>query len=332
MKKETQIRIAITSGIVMVILLILVMMLTLSREKSDEDRLDENISEYTGNTSKDIQSTDEAGDISKTDHSKNNEQLTYSEYKDPAQYAVSGNSFYSTNTAVLKDVYNTIKYDRDAQLNELYTYWADSNMDAVRDLVHLERYEAMSYELGSGSDFYYYGDVDEEGIPNGKGLAVYANDQYYFGDFADGKRSGNGTWISFYPYYSNYVVTEHLYSGSFSDDLPSGEGHEHYDYNPDHMNEEDIYLQNAIGSFSGGMYNGDMYVITVAPNGDTSEWSGKCIDGSWEQVMNTKADENGNIAVLTLNENADNHIYMHPDLSKDNGVSGIINGGSPIGN
>ena len=54
-----------------------------------------------------------------------------------------------------------------------------------------------------------------------------------------------------------------MYSGQWADDRPNGKGQEHYDYDPEYMNSVDIYLQNIIGVFSEGLYNGSMYVITV---------------------------------------------------------------------
>ena len=344
MNKEEKIKVAITAGVASVILLILVLFLALSGKKgNDEERMNENITDYAGSNqaSTDVSAGDLGGSAASTESSAESPAnssadsstsaasvTATSEYKDTAKNSVSGNSFYATNTAVLKDVYKGMKYDLNAQMQEMYTYWADGNTEAVRDLAHLERFEAMSYSLSGSNDFFYYGDTTGDGVPNGTGLAVYAGDQYYFGEWSEGVRSGNGTWFSFYPNYSQYVVKEHMYTGEWASDLPNGQGQEHYDYVSEFMNNADIYLQNAIGGFKDGYYNGDMYIITVNKNGDTSEWDGTCNSGTWDQVLHAAIDNKGKIPVLSLRENTENHVYMTKEGLKNNGVSGIITGGN----
>lgn len=347
MERQEKIKIAITAGIAAVILLILVLVLALSgRKNNDEDKLAENIAGYAESGAEDqgketdslVKSSAEASTEGSTEgtagSSESNDSSVaatlepVSEYLDVAKNSVSGNSFYATNHAVLRNIYNGVQYDVYEQLKELSGYWSEGNMEAVRDLVHLERFEAMSYSLEGGNSFYYYGEMDSESLPNGTGLAVYANDQYYYGQWVNGVRSGDGTWFSFYPLYSNYVVTEHMYSGQWSSDKPGGKGQEHYDYNAEYMNTKDIYLQNIIGVFSDGLYNGDMYVITVDNTGATAEWDGICSKGNWQTVRNANIDKKGKIPVLSSRINKDNHIYMTEDGAKNNGVSGIISGGS----
>ena len=337
MSKEEKIKIAITAGIASVILLILVLFLALSGKKNnDEDKMNASITDYaTGNQestdasaieasiASSASSTEDASDSASTQASV----ADTSEYKDTDKNSVSGNSFYATNTAVLKDVYKGIKYDVNSQLKEMFTYWADGNTDAVRDLAHLERFEVMSYSLSGSQDFFYYGETTGDGVPNGTGLAVYANDQYYYGEWSEGVRSGKGTWISFYPSYSQYVVKEHSYTGEWSGDLPNGQGQEHYDYVSEYMNNADIYLQNAIGGFKDGYYNGDMYIIIVNKNDDATEWDGKCNAGTWEQVLYAAVDPKGKIPVLSLQQDSERHIYMTEEGAKGNGVQGIITGG-----
>ncbi|MBO6197822.1 MAG: hypothetical protein J6O03_10085 [Butyrivibrio sp.] len=344
MNKEEKIKVAITAGVASVILLILVLFLALSGKKgNDEERMNENITDYAGSNqaSTDVSAGDLGGSAASTESSAESPAnssadsstsaasvTATSEYKDTAKNSVSGNSFYATNTAVLKDVYKGMKYDLNAQMQEMYAYWADGNTEAVRELAHLERFEAMSYSLSGSNDFFYYGDTTGDGVPNGTGLAVYAGDQYYFGEWSEGVRSGNGTWFSFYPNYSQYVVKEHMYTGEWAGDLPNGQGQEHYDYVSEYMNDADIYLQNAIGGFKDGYYNGDMYIITVNKNGDASEWDGTCNRGTWEQVLHASLDTKGKIPVLSLKEDPERHVYMTKEGLKNNGVSGIITGGN----
>lgn len=341
MDKQDKIRIAITSGIGAVILLILVLVLALSGKKDeDSKKLEENIAAYSS-TDEDSSTMEESPVLSSSEDaslglteeqtsfeasSQSSQSLIRADNADKNTKAVSGNSFYATTGAVLKN--SKTKYDVQSQLYEMYEYWFQGNLEAVRDLAHLERFEAMSYSLSGSSDFYYYGEKDSDGKPNGMGLAVYAGSQYYYGSWSAGKRSGNGSWICFYPEYNTYVVTEHLYTGEWADDLPDGQGQEHFDYNPQYMNGADIYLQNAIGGFSQGKFNGEVYVITLENNGNTKEWDGTCDHGNWDMVPNASVDQKGNIPVLTSREDSDVHIYMTKSGSENNGVQGLISGGS----
>ena len=341
MDKNDKIRIAITSGIGAVILLILVLYLAISgKVDNDDQKLEENIAQYASDQAD--TSTNEASaiisgedkkdesDLSVTEDSgsSGSSVLTYSENTGDSETDASGNGFYVPDRAIFNNIYRKVEYDVYQQLKELSGYWSQGNTDAVRDLAHLERFEAMSYSLEGSNDFYYYGELDSDGVPDGIGVAVYANDQYYYGNWASGVRSGDGTWISFYPSYSSSAVTEHIYSGQWSEDRPDGKGQEHYDYNSERMNDTDTYLQNIIGMFSGGYYNGNMYVITVDKQGKTTEWDGVCNMGTWQEVSGATSDKNGRLPYLYNRLNADNHLYMTKDAAANNGIIGIMSGGS----
>lgn len=340
MEKDEKIKVAITAGIAGVILLILILYIALSgsgsSSKSDEALLDENITEYASMLNSTERLTDVGTDASSEASSTSGEATNgLANTKNTSEYlnnnsTISGNCFYETNVAILKNVYKNVEYNVSAQLAELLSYWDAGNMDAVRELAHLERFEAMSYALDGTKDFYYYGETDEEGKPQGHGIAVYANDQYYCGEWKNGVRSGGGTWISFYPNYSTYVVKEHMYSGEFDGDLPNGEGQEHYDYNLEHMNDKDIYIQNAIGSFANGLYDGEMYLITVNNLNETTEWKGNCYKGTLEMVPNANKDKKGYIPVFTKIEDNNTHMYMPENETKNVGILGIISGGNLV--
>ena len=352
MDRDEKIKVAITAGIAGVILLILILYLALSgikKPSNDNNAPDDEITSVSGdsssfdisnadntdssndadNKSEDNKSDNAAGDASKTDSDLASTGSTSSKTS-VKKKTVSGNSLYRTESAEVRNVYKGLAIDIDAQMNEMASYWSQGNMDAVRDLGNLDRFEAMSYKLNGTTDFFYYGDVDGDGVPNGKGLACYANDQYYYGEWSEGVRSGQGTWISFYPVYDQNVVIEHMYTGQWQNDLPNGEGQEHYDYDQNYMNDSDIYVQNAIGNFADGLYNGRMYMITVNNNYETKEWYGDCENGTWKQVVNTSKDPEGRSAVMDEKDNTDNHIWMVQEKMKDNGIHGIVTGGNMV--
>ena len=190
-------------------------------------------------------------------------------------------------TAIVVDVEdeNDEAYTKEFILKEAYPYFADNKQDAIWDLAHLKRYVKLSKGLEGTGDYYYQGDVDGEGKPHGKGLAIYEKNSYYFGDWSHVVRSGKGTWFRFYINQKNKnnamgVYMSHIYSGDWADNLPNGEGAEHYDVDISKLTStKGRMLQNVVGPFKNGLYNGDMYANTVDYIGTVQEWDGIAQEG-----------------------------------------------------
>ncbi len=169
------------------------------------------------------------------------------------------------------------------QLEELYYYWNEYKLEAVDDLIRLPRVRTMTNELYGTNSFYYYGDTNSKGQPNGSGLAVYENNAYYCGEWKDGKRSGQGMWLQIFPDKPSVVngvtgVIEHSYNGEWSNDYPNGEGQEHISYDYEKMTGEDI-ITNVIGNFMDGYYNGKLYIMTTESENKTIDWEAEAQKG-----------------------------------------------------
>lgn len=184
-------------------------------------------------------------------------------------------------TAVVVDIEDESDeaYTKEFILNEALPYFADNDQDAIWDLAHLKRYVKLSKELENTGKFYYQGDVDADGRPNGKGLAIYEKNSYYYGDWSHGVRSGSGNWFRFYIGQRNKTnamgkYMAHSYSGAWADDLPNGEGAEHFEVDVSKLEGHTRILQNVVGNFSGGLYDGEMYANTVDYVGNLEEWNG----------------------------------------------------------
>lgn len=185
----------------------------------------------------------------------------------------------SDKTAVVVDVEdeNDVSYTKEYILNEALPYFADNNQDAIWDLAHLKRYVKLSSGLEGTNQYYYTGDVNGSGRPNGKGLAIYEDNSYYYGDWSDGVRSGQGTWYRFYisekskrNAMGKYMA--HSYAGEWANDLPNGQGAEHYDVDISKLQVRERIMQNVVGGFQNSLYDGELYGYTVDYTGTVEEW------------------------------------------------------------
>lgn len=217
--------------------------------------------------------------------------------------------------------------DLPRQMSEMKGYWEAGNMAAVEDLAYLPRYRAASGKLSGTTKYYYYGDTDSNNRPNGKGLAMYTDNQYYYGEWKNGVRSGNGMWIKFYVYDKNAkakdsLYLQHSYSGTWDNDLPNGDGAEHYDFIDENLDEDISYNRNFIGNFKNGLYDGEIYITNYHKDGNVKEWSGTAVNGVW-QPMGEK-DNQGKYPIIVELTNPDNYQWMKATENKNNGVDGII--------
>lgn len=220
-----------------------------------------------------------------------------------------------------------IEIDLPRQMSEMKGYWEARNMEAVEDLAYLPRYRAASEKLSGTTKYYYFGDTDNNNRPNGMGLAMYTDNQYYYGEWKDGVRSGNGMWIKFYVYDENAKAKDsrylqHSYSGMWSNDLPNGDGAEHYDFIDENLESNVGYNRNFIGNFKNGFYDGEIYITNYYKDGNSKEWSGTAVNGVWRPMG--EKDKTGQYPVIVELTNQENYQWMKASENKNNGVDGLI--------
>lgn len=176
-------------------------------------------------------------------------------------------------------------YTKEFILKEAYPHFEANNQDAIWDLAHLKRYVKLSRGLLGTGEYYYQGDVDSDGAPHGTGLAIYERNSYYFGEWSHGKKSGKGTWFRFYIGQKNKqnamgVYASHSYAGEWENDLPNGEGAEHYEVDISQIGDSKKQIvQNVVGNFTNGLYDGELFANTVDDTGTVREWDGIAKNG-----------------------------------------------------
>lgn len=228
-------------------------------------------------------------------------------------------------TAIVVDIEDEsdVSYTKEFILNEMLPYFADNNLEAVWDLAHLKRYVKLSAGLENTDTYYYLGDVDGQGLPDGIGLAIYEKNTYYYGSWSHGVRSGDGRWYRFYIDAIGQPITKkkyqaHSYSGQWANDLPNGEGAEHYDVNISQLAVRERILQNVVGNFKDGLYDGELYANTVDYTGNVEEWNGTAHNGVFDLWRDVSAI--GECSVWKKRD--DNNVYMDIDEA-DNKNQGI---------
>lgn len=212
-------------------------------------------------------------------------------------------------------------------LMEMAGYWEENNMEAVDDLAHLAWFMKMSASIVDTDTFYYYGERNADGQPQGVGIACYADNAYYYGEWAGGKREGTGEWVKFYVYYDDDTTSDRayklqMYMGEWANDMPNGEGHQHYDLDMSKAANKSRYLQNMIGTFKDGLYSGEMYMTTLNWDGNQEEWNGVADNGIWSPYG--AATNKKEVPICQDVDDEDNYLWLAVSQNKDRGIAELM--------
>ena len=215
--------------------------------------------------------------------------------------------------------YSKIKFETQSQLKEMMSYWSENNQKALDDLVNLDRNKAMSWSLKGTENYYYYGDVNAAGKPHGVGIAVYADNRYYYGDWENGLRSGNGTWMHYHIHESTNktdLYTYHQYTGGWKNDLPDGEGSEHYDYEMELLEDWVGYDTNLIGHYKEGLVHGEFFITNIYSDGNIKEWKADAEMGAWV-IREETPKSSKTYPVYEDIDDENNYIYIDKDKNRN---------------
>lgn len=167
-------------------------------------------------------------------------------------------------------------------LEALYERFAEADVEGAKVLMRQTDYRALSASLSEGAYRYDHGD--------GSGLAVYPNNFYYFGQWENGVRSGQGLWIRA-AFEDDSDVESYTYEGAWADDRPNGEGHIVRNRYPDkiqvEMNHTTSVRTEVTGTFADGLYHGTIYEVWNMNDGSIHVWSPIiAVNGIYQPMQN----------------------------------------------
>lgn len=323
-------------GIIAVLLICIIIFLIFlpGRRETAQNTANSNLQQSITDYAKEQQQNDQVDGLSgetvfierveekKDDESVKQEEIKQDEESEPM--AADGDK-----TAVVVDVEdeNDISYSKEFILNEAFPYFTDNNQGAIWDLAHLKRYVKLSSELKDTNQYYYTGDVNDDGRPDGKGLAIYEDNSYYYGDWVNGARSGKGRWFRFYineksKRNANGKYLAHSYDGEWINDLPSGHGAEHYDVDISKLEGGERILQNVVGGFKNGLYDGELYSNTVNYIGTVEEWDGVASKGVFSLWRDMSAI--GECSVWRSKDDPDLCLDIDKSENKNQGIQELL--------
>ncbi|MCQ2080046.1 MAG: hypothetical protein MJZ11_00210 [Lachnospiraceae bacterium] len=326
--QNTKIAIVVAVVLSLIAIIAIVFMLTM-KGREDPERPEDTISKYNEIENEPIP-TESSNVISRDEDKEETQVETPSPTIVPEETEVGEEELPSATPGPVMELnvnnYSKVKFDTKSNLKEMEGYFETNNLQAMSDLAHLDRFIAMSYALRNTNDYYYYGDVNSNGEPDGKGIAVYADNQYYAGEWSNGLRQGAGVWVHYHIHLTKNLtdpVTFHEFIGHFSNDLPNGEGQDHYEYDNNLLVGTDRYITNFMTTYKDGLIDGYVYCTTTTKSGSYDDFEGNAKNGSLIYVSESRDSKKAG-PVMTNRENPDDYYWMSEKDNKNIGVKNYI--------
>lgn len=152
------------------------------------------------------------------------------------------------------------------------------DLEQIKGILRSQEYVTMVDEVIGQNNSFYYGDRDEQGRRSGKGVAVYADGYYYYGDFAEDMRNGSGIYIRAV-YSDSSSIGSFVFEGTFSNDKPNGKGTATSNYYKDKISSAELVKQVITGEYVDGLENGSMNLTGQTKGGVTVKYNYKVENG-----------------------------------------------------
>ncbi len=152
-------------------------------------------------------------------------------------------------------------------LADLIDFYLAEDMDGMKNLMRQVKCQDISNDLGQGQCVLF-----EDG---NIAAAAYPNYYFYFGEWVDGHRSGQGLWIRAY-YDDDNTKDCYWYLGTWANDLPNGSGTVREIIGPAKINRQPNKSYNvdvtSTGAFQNGLFHGTFNVTWLMEDGESKIW------------------------------------------------------------
>lgn len=199
-------------------------------------------------------------------------------------------------------------------LQKLYECFAAEDLDAVKDMMRTEEFSDLADEV-IGSNSFYYGTKTPEGSREGKGIAVYENGYYYYGDFAGNLRSGHGILMRAV-YSESSAIGSFVYEGEWSNDKPNGQGKCTSNYYKDKIGASGLSKQVITGTYTDGLENGQMTLEGTPKGGGTVKYSYTAENGVAKKISDEDSGVKGQYIIAKSGDGKSN-------LTSDGSLRGV---------
>ncbi|MCR5687032.1 MAG: tetratricopeptide repeat protein [Lachnospiraceae bacterium] len=207
---------------------------------------------------------------------------------------------------------------RAAMLDPLKELFDEGDYDALKEKMREEEYVAFAEEV-IGDNSYYSGDLDTDGNREGYGIALYENGYYYYGEFHDDARNGEGVMMRAV-YSDSSSIGSFIYDGEWADDKPNGEGTAISNYYKDRISSTDFAMKEISGNYTDGLEDGEMTLVGTTRGGAKRTFKYSAKDGIAERSSKESSGAKGQYIIAQTQDGSEN---LTSDGSK-RGVEGFV--------
>ena len=199
-------------------------------------------------------------------------------------------------------------------LQKLYECFEGEDLDAVKDMMRTEEFTDLADEV-IGNNSFYHGTKTPEGSREGKGIAVYENGYYYYGDFAGNMRSGHGILMRAV-YSESSAIGSFVYEGEWSNDKPNGQSKCTSNYYKDKIGASGLSKQVITGTYTDGLENGQMTLEGTPKGGGTVKYSYTAENGVAKKISDEDSGVKGQYIIAKSGDGKSN-------LTSDGSLRGV---------
>lgn len=204
-------------------------------------------------------------------------------------------------------------------LSKVFTAFEAGDLDDVKELLRTEEIKSFTDEIVSEDDSYYYGSKDDNGNRQGKGIAMYINGYFYYGNFENNVRSGEGTWMRAV-YADSSAIGSYIFKGTWADDKPNGTGEATSNFYKDKISANEMVKQIIKGEYKDGLENGSMNLSGATKGGASVNYTYKSEDGI---AVKSSKEDSGIKGQYIIAKSSDGKSNLTSDGSK-RGVEGFV--------